>query len=65
MNIIYVLWCGDTPDKGVATTDLATFGKAREALRESKVEFRYALVPVTPASDVLAATQLLIKEHTQ
>lgn len=64
MNVVYVLWTGDSPDKGVATTDLVEFGKARESLRNAGVSFKYALLPVTPASEVMSVVNLIIKENT-
>jgi hypothetical protein len=65
MNIVYVLWTGDTPDKGVGTTDLVAFGEARQALRDAKIDFRYALIPVTPADLIPDAIAQLIKDSTK
>lgn len=63
MNIIYVIWCGDTPDKGVATDDVAVFGKAREAMRRSGIDFRWALVPVSPPEAIPDLINQLIEEN--
>lgn len=65
MHIIYVLWCGDTPDKGVATDDLVTFGEARQSLRDAGINFRYALIPVTPVEEIPDAVAQLIKDNKQ
>jgi len=65
MNIVYLIWSGDSPDKGIGTDDIVTFGEARQALRSARVEFRYALIPVLPATEVAEAVAQLIKEKTK
>ena len=65
MQLIYVMWCGDTPDKGIATDDLTSFGEARATLRQSGIDFRYALIPVMAADEIMPAVTQLIKENSK
>ena len=63
--IVYLLWSGDTPDKGIATEDIVAFGEARAALRSANVDFRYALIPVLSSNEIPEAVAQLIKEKTK
>lgn len=48
LQCTYIIWQGETPDKGVAYANAADYDRARERLDKAGIKYRCAIVPLLP-----------------
>lgn len=64
LQCIYVIWRGDTPDKGVAYNNIVDYDRARERLDTAKLGYRTAVIPVLDPLSADKEIDRIIKEAT-